>query len=77
MHEPLKHALSRALRGLRMPHDVESGAPFTEARNLCMGMSARPGSLTSTPSQEYHNKGIPLDVTHADPQAQAKRQQRD
>ena len=29
MHEPLKYALSRALNGLRVKHDVESGAPFT------------------------------------------------
>lgn len=27
MHEPLKYALSRALRGLRVQHDVESGHP--------------------------------------------------
>ena len=36
MHEPLKYALSRALSGLRVKHDVESGAPFTGDQNLSM-----------------------------------------
>ena len=70
MHEPLKHALSRALRGLRVADDVENGAPFTtEARNLCMDIVVRPGSLIHASTSEYGHKGILLHVTHADPQA--------
>ncbi|CAB1119445.1 unnamed protein product [Ectocarpus sp. CCAP 1310/34] len=70
MHEPLKYALSRALNGLRVKHDVESGAPFTGERNLSMDIVIRPGALTNASSPGYRNKGILLDVTHADPQAQ-------
>ena len=35
-----------------------------------MDIVVRPGSLTNASSQEYRHKGILLDVTHADPQAQ-------
>ena len=70
MHEPLKYALSRALNGLRVKHDVESGAPFTGEQNLSMDIVTRPGALSNSSSAEYRNKGILLDVTHADPQAQ-------
>ena len=70
MHEPLKYALSRALRGLRVQHDVGSGAPFTGDRNMSMDIAVRPGALANATSQEYRNKGVLLDVTHADPQAQ-------
>ena len=70
MHEPLKHVLSRALRGLRVAHDVKRGAPFTDERNLCMDIVIRPGSLTHASKSEYRHEGILLlDVTHADPQA--------
>ena len=69
MHEPLKHALSRALNGLRVKHDVESGAPFTGEQNLSMDIVVRTGALPNASSAEYRNKGILLDVTHADPQA--------
>ena len=44
MHEPLKYALSRVLNGLRVKHDVESGAPFTGDQNLSMDIVIR-GSL--------------------------------
>ncbi|CAB1110064.1 unnamed protein product [Ectocarpus sp. CCAP 1310/34] len=54
----------------RVKHDVESGAPFTGERNLSMDIVIRPGALTNASSPGYHNKGILLDVTHADPQAQ-------
>ncbi|CAB1115520.1 unnamed protein product [Ectocarpus sp. CCAP 1310/34] len=70
MHEPLKYALSRALNGLCVKHDVESGAPFTGERNLSMDIVIRPGALTNASSPGYRNEGILLDVTHADPQAQ-------
>ena len=64
MHEPLKYALSRALNGLRVKHDVESGAPFTGEQNLSMDIVTRPGALSNSSSAEYRNKGILLDVTH-------------
>lgn len=32
-HEPLNHAPSRALNGLRVKHDVQTGAPFTGSMN--------------------------------------------
>ncbi|CAB1114220.1 unnamed protein product [Ectocarpus sp. CCAP 1310/34] len=56
MNEPLKYALSRALNGLRVKHDVESGAPFTGERNLSMDI--RPGAprthlLPGTATKEY------------------------
>ena len=70
MHEPLKYALSRALRGLRVQHDVGSGAPFTGDRNMSMDIAVRPGALANATSQEYREKGVLLDFTHADPQAQ-------
>ena len=35
-----------------------------------MDIVVRPGSLTNASLQEYRHKGILLDVTHADPQAQ-------
>eukprot|EP00903_Cladosiphon_okamuranus_P007927 g7652.t1 len=35
-----------------------------------MDIVIRPGALINAPSSEYRNKGILLDVTHADPQAQ-------
>ena len=70
MHEPLKYALSRALSGLRIKDDVESGAPSTGERNLSIDIVIRPGALTNASSAEHRTKGILLDVTHADPQAQ-------
>ena len=70
MHEPLKYALSRALNGLRVKHDVENGAPFTGDQNLSMDIVTRPGALTNESSAGYRTKGILFDVTHADPQAQ-------
>ncbi|CAN0450115.1 unnamed protein product, partial [Ectocarpus sp. 12 AP-2014] len=70
MHEPLKYALSRALTGLGVKHDVETGAPFTGERNVSMDIVIRQGALTNAPSSVYRHKGILFDVTHADPQAQ-------
>ena len=67
MHGPLKYALSRALNGLRVKHDVESGAPFTGDQNLSMDIVVRTGALSNASSAEYRNKGVLLDVTHADP----------
>ena len=69
MHEPLKYALSTALKGMGVQHDVESGAPFTGERHLSMDIVTRPGALRNASSSVYRNKGILLDVTHADPQA--------
>ena len=70
MHKPLKYALSRALNALRVKHDVESRVPFTGDQNLSMNIVVRTGALSNASSPEYRNKGILLDVTHADPQAQ-------
>jgi len=69
-HEPLKRALSSVLNSLSIKHDLESGAPFTTERNLSMDIVVRRGALRDASSPEYRNKGILLDVTHADPQAQ-------
>ena len=57
MHERLKFALSRALCGLRVPHDVESGAPFTVTgeRDLIMDIVIQPGALANTSSSEYYS----------------------
>ena len=58
MHEPLKYAISRALTGLVVKHDVESGAPFTGERNLSMDVVIRPGALDNASSSAYRHKGI-------------------
>ena len=63
MHEPLKYALSRALTGLGVKHDVETGAPFTDERNLSMDIVVRPGALANASSSAYRHKGILLDGT--------------
>lgn len=70
MHEPLKYAISQALNDVRVRHDVESGAPFTGNRNLSMDVVVRPGAMRNASSPTFRHKGILLDVTHADPQAQ-------
>ncbi len=69
-HEPLKHAISSVLNSLSVQHELESGAPFTTERNLSMDIVVRRGALRDASSPAYRNKGILLDVTHADPQAQ-------
>ena len=38
-HQPLLHAISRTLKRLGIPHQVESGEPFTADRNLRMDVS--------------------------------------
>ena len=70
MHEPLKYALSRASTGLGVKHDVETGAPFTGERHLSIDIVVRPGALANASSSVCRHKGILLDVTHADLQAQ-------
>lgn len=70
MHEPLKFALSKEHSGMGVRHDLDSGAPFTGERNLSMDIVIRRGALFNASSSEYRNKGILLDVTPADPQAQ-------
>ena len=47
-HQPLLHAISRTLKRLGIPHQVESGEPFT-AENIVI----RRGSLRDAPNQEY------------------------
>ena len=70
-HQPLFHATSRILKRLGVPHQVESGEPFTADRNLRMDIVVRKGGLRNAPNPEYRDKSILVDVTHADPQAQA------
>ncbi|CAN0301499.1 unnamed protein product, partial [Scytosiphon promiscuus] len=72
MHETLKYAMSRALNGISVKHDVESGASFTGERNLSMDIVIRRGALRNAPCSVYRNKGMLLDVTHAAPRAQVQ-----
>ena len=67
-----RHAMPRTLKRLRVPHQVESGEPFTADRNLGMGIVVRRrrGSLRDGPKREYRETPLLLNVTHADPQAQ-------
>ena len=44
-HQPLLHAISGTLKRLGIPHQVESGEPFTGERNLRMNIVIRRGSL--------------------------------
>lgn len=56
MYEPLKFAMSRALNGISVRHDVESGAFFTGERNVSIDIViTRRGALVGAPSLEYHN----------------------
>ena len=69
-HQPLLHSISRTLKWLGVPHQAESGEPFTADRNLQMDIVVRRGDLESAPNPEYRDKSILADVTHADPQVQ-------
>ena len=70
-HQPLVHATFRTLKLLGIPHQVESGEPFTADQNLLMDIVVRRGSsLRDAPNRGYRGKSILLDVTHAGPQAQ-------
>ena len=69
-HQPLLHAISGTLKRLGIPHQVESGEPFTGERNLRIDIVIRRGSLRDAPNLEYRDKSVLLDVPHADPQAQ-------
>ena len=64
-HQPLLHAISRTLKRLGIPHQVESGEAFTAERNLRMDIVVRRGGLSDAPNREYREKSILLDVTHA------------
>ena len=67
MHQVVVHAMSGISKRFGLPHQVESGEPFTADRNLRMDIVFRRGAFRDAPSLEYRNKGILLDVTHADP----------
>ena len=69
-HQPLLHAVSRTLKRLGNPHQVESGEPFTAERNLRMDIVIRIGNPRDAPNREYRARSILLDVTHSDPQTQ-------
>ena len=49
-HQPLLHAISGTLKRLGIPHQVESGEPFTGERNLRMNIVIRRGSLRDAPT---------------------------
>ena len=55
-HQSLLHAISRTLKRLRIPYQVESGEPFTAGRNLRMNIVIRRGSLRDAPNREYRDK---------------------
>ena len=68
-HQPLLHAISRTLKRLGVPHQLESVEPVTADKNLRMDIVVRRG-LRNAPNPEYRDKSILVHVTHADPQAQ-------
>ena len=57
-HQPLLHAISGTLKRLGIPHQVESGEPFTAERNFRMDIVIRRGSLRDAPNREYRDKSI-------------------
>ena len=65
-HQPLLYAISRIFKRLGVPHQVESGEPFTADRNLRMDIVVRIGGLRNAPNPEYGDESILVDVTHAD-----------
>ena len=69
-YHPLLHAISRTLKRFGVPHQVDSGEPFTADRSLRMDVVARRGGLRNAPNPEHRDKSIIVDVIHADPQAQ-------
>ena len=69
-HQPILHAISRTLKRLGIPHQVESGELFTADRNLRMDIVIRRGGFWDAPNREYRDRSILLDVTYADPQSQ-------
>ena len=77
-HQPLLHAISRTLKRLGAPHQVENGEPFTADRKLRMDKVVRRGGLRNAPNPEYRDQyrdqSILVGVTHGDPQALAGRQ---
>lgn len=55
--QPLLHAISRILKRLGIPHQVESEEPFTADRNLRMDIIVRRG-CTLDPSYREYDKSI-------------------
>ena len=51
-HQPLLHVISRTLKRLGIPLQMESGEPFTAERNLRMDIVIRRG-LRDAPNREY------------------------
>ena len=70
-YQQLLHAISRTLKRLGVTHQAESGDPFTADRNLRMDIVVRRGGLWNALNPEYRDRSILVEVTHADPQAQA------
>ena len=61
---------TRTLKRLGIPHQAESGEPFTADRNRRVVIVVRRRRQRDAHNREYREKPILLDVTHADPQAQ-------
>ena len=55
-HQPPLHAVSRTLKRLGFPHQVEGGEPFTAGRNLRVGIFIGRGGLRDAPNREYREK---------------------
>ena len=69
-HRPLLHAISRTLKWLGIPHQVESSEPFMADKKLPIDIVIMRGGLRVALNRAYRDKSILLDVTHANPQAQ-------
>ena len=57
-HQSLLHAISRTLKRLGVPHQVESEEPFTADRNLWVDIIVRRRGLRNGPNPEYRGKSI-------------------
>ena len=65
-HHPLLHEISRTLKRVGVPHQVERGEPFSADRDLRMDIMVRRGGHRDSQNREYREKSILLDVTYAD-----------
>ena len=69
-NQPLLLAISHTLKRFEIPHQVESGEPFSAHRNLRLGIAVRRGDLRDALHRKKRDKSILLDVAHAHPLAQ-------
>ena len=66
-HQPLLHGIPFKLKRLGNVHQVESGEPFTAARNLLMDIIIRRGGLRGAPDPEDSDMSLLPDTIHVDP----------